>query len=106
MEYPKNFVDRAKRIYPNWAKLHELLDKGSPFVGTLLRDAQPSGSISIVRVLNAETLEELQEYAKSELEKTELYAQWTVLVEQYQKEHNAKVLAAIEHAHQRGERLT
>lgn len=106
MEYPKSFVEKAKRVYPNWTKLHELLDKGSPFVDRLLYDAQPSGKISIVQVLNAESLVDLQEYARNELEKSELYLEFTVIRDEYRRNRNAQRLKEIEEAHARGERLT
>lgn len=106
MEFPKNFVDKAKRLYPNWEKLHELLDKGSPFVHRLLYDAQPSGNISIVKVLNAESLEELQEYARTEIEKSELYLEWLVVYDECRRNRHNQIRQEIEEAHARGERLT
>ena len=106
MEYPKNFVDKAKRLYPNWQKLHELLDKGSPFVHSMLYEARPDGTMSFARVLNAESLEELQEYARTEIEKEELYQQWLIIREEYRDKRNAERLREIEEAHARGERLT
>lgn len=106
MEYPKHFVDKAKRLYPNWQKLHELLDKGSPFVHSLLYEARPDGHVSLARVLNAETLEELQEYARAEIEKEELYLEWLTIREDYRRIKNAERLREIEEAHKRGERLT
>ena len=106
MEYPKHFVDKAKRLYPNWQKLHELLDKGSPFVHSLLYEARPDGNVSLARVLNAETLEELQEYARTQIEKEELYLEWLNIREEYRRNKNAERLREIEEAHKRGERLT
>jgi hypothetical protein len=106
IKYPKEFVEKAKRLYPNWTHLHELLDKGSPFVHSLLYDSQPSGNISLVRVLNAESLEELQEYARSEQEKAELYLEWTVIYDEYKRKRHSQTLKEIEEAHKRGERLT
>jgi hypothetical protein len=106
MEYPKEFVEKAKRLYPNWKRLHELLDKGSPFVNTLLREARPVNSISFAKVLNAKSLEELQEYAKLELERSELYLEWDTIYGNYRRSRNAERLREIEEAHQRGETLT
>lgn len=106
MEYPKNFVEKAKRLYHNWQKLHELLDKGSPFVHSLLYKARPNGTISFARVLNAESLEELQEYARTEIEKEELYLEWLVIRDEYRRNKNAERLIEIKEAHARGERLT
>ena len=106
IEYPKHFVDKAKRLYPNWQKLHELLDKGSPFVHSLLYEARPDSNISFARVLNAESLEELQEYVRTEIEKEELYLEWLTIRETYSKKRNAERLREIEEAHARGERLT
>ena len=106
LQYPKEFIEKAKRIYPNWTHLHELLDKGSPFVHRLLYDAQPSGNISIARVLNAESLEELQEFARLEEEKTALYIEWTKVYDECRRKSNIQKLKEIEEAHLRGERLT
>ena len=106
IEYPKHFIDKAKRLYPNWQKLHELLDNGSPFIHGLLYEARPDGTISFARVLNAESLEELQEYARTEIEKEELYLEWLAIREYCRKKRNAERLREIEEAHARGERLT
>lgn len=106
MKYPQNFIDKAKRVYPNWQRLHELLDKGSEFVGRLLADSRPDGGISIAQVLNAETLEELQDFARNEQAKSELYSEWFVLYREHRENYNAQVLNDIAAAHARGERLT
>ena len=106
MEYPKHFVDKAKRLYPNWEKLHDLLDSGSPFVHSLLYEARPDHTVSFARVLNAESLEELQEYVKTEIEKEELYLEWLTIREGCRRQKNADRLREIEEAHKRGERLT
>lgn len=106
MEYSKEFIDKTKKLYPNWQKLHELLDKGSPFVGNLLHEAQPSGGLSLAVILNAESLEDLQELARNEVEKLSLYPEWMMLREEYRRNKNAQILQEIEEAHARGERLT
>lgn len=106
MQYPEKFISKAKRLYPNWQKLHELLDKGSPFVHSLLYEARNDGTVSFARVLNAETLEELQEYVKREIEKEELYQEWLIIREECRKNSNAAKLKQIEDAHRRGEVLT
>lgn len=106
MQYPKEFVDKAKRLYPNWTKLHELLDNGSPFVHRLLLEARPDHSVSFARVLNAESIEELQEYVRTEIEKEELYLEWTVIYDDCKRKRNIERLREIEEAHARGERLT
>jgi hypothetical protein len=86
--------------------LHELLDKGSPFVHGLLYEARTDGNISLARVLNAEYLEELQEYARTQTEKEELYLEWLAIREDYRRNKNAERLREIEEAHRRGEVLT
>jgi hypothetical protein len=106
MQYPKEFVEKAKRIYPNWNRLHELLDNGSQFVGRMLYDSQSSGTVPLVMILNAKSLEELQEYARNEQEKSSLYVEWNLIYEQHRKDYNAKVLDAIEQAHKRGDVLS
>ena len=106
LQYPKSFVDKAKRLYPNWQKLHELLDNGSPFVHSLLRDARPEYNVSFARVLNAESLEDLHEYVRMEIEKEELWLEWTVIYDECKRKKNSERLREIEEAHARGERLT
>ena len=106
LQYPKSFVDKAKRLYPNWKKLHELLDNGSPFVHGLLLEARPEHNVTFARVLNAESLEELQEYVRTEIEKEELYLEWTVIYDECKRTRNSDRLKEIEEAHNRGERLT
>ena len=106
LQYPQEFVAKAKRLYPNWQKLHELLDKGSPFVHGLLLEARPEYNVSFTRVLNAESLEDLQEYVRTEIEKEELYLEWTVIYDECKRERNSERLREIEESHKRGERLT
>jgi hypothetical protein len=106
MQYPKEFIEKAKRIYPNWTKLHELLDKGSPFVHTLLYESRPDKSVSFDRVLNAKSLEELQQHVREEQEKASLYLEWTSVYDQCRKANNANRLKEIQDAHNRGESLT
>lgn len=106
MEYSKRLINEAKRVYPGWKKLHELFEKGSMMVLTLLNENQPNGTIPIATVLNAETIEELHELANIELERAEFYLEVIAFVEDYRKNRNAQRLQEIQEAHARGERLT
>lgn len=106
MEYPEKFKQQAKKLYPNWKKLHELMDKGSVFVVGLLKENQPTGSIPIVTVLNAETIEELHELANIELEKSKFLVDLIVFIKNDRERHRQQILSEIEQAHARGEVLT
>jgi len=41
MFYPKPFKERVKKAYPNWKKLHLLMDRGDILVGRYLYDSLP-----------------------------------------------------------------
>lgn len=78
MFYPEDFKTRVKNAYPNWEGLHRRLDSGDCFVGRFLDDSS-STTISLDTVLAATSLEELQNKAKAEQEKVELYKEWSKL---------------------------
>lgn len=78
MFYPEDFKTRVKNAYPNWEELHRRLDSGDYFVGCYLDDSS-SSAISLATVLAATSLEELQNKAKAEQEKVELYNEWCKL---------------------------
>lgn len=106
MQYPERLIDKAKKLYPRWTQLHELMEKGSPCVMHLLHERQAPQSIPIATVLNAETIEELHALAYDELDRAELYLEMIAFVENDRKERNARRLREIEEAHDRGETLT
>lgn len=78
MFYPKDFKARVKKAYPNWEELHQRLESGDVFVGRYLDDSS-STSLSLDTILNATSLEELQEKARLAQEKVELYREWSKL---------------------------
>ena len=43
MKYPQEFIDRCKKAYPNWEKLHEMLESGNDFAGRYLDDSCDTG---------------------------------------------------------------
>ena len=75
MIYPEEFKARCKKVYPTFEMLHEALDNNSAWVGRYLCDSMNSG-MKFSTVLSATSLEALQEEARRELEKRELYAEW------------------------------
>lgn len=46
MMYPKDFVAKAKKIFPDWKQLHEWLDAENPIVGRALADAPSPTSLT------------------------------------------------------------
>ena len=78
MQYPKEFVEKCKAIYPDWKELHEGLANGSDFVGRYLDDSR-YGVISTNEILKATSLEELQAKAHRAKAKEEIYGEWGTL---------------------------
>jgi hypothetical protein len=76
MEYPKEFIEKCKAVYPTWTQLHELLEAGNDFAGRFLDDSQHSAKVSTKEILEAKTLEEIQVKAKIVQAKTDLYSEW------------------------------
>lgn len=75
MNYPKDFVERVKKAYPDWERLHEALNSGSIMVGKYLSD-NTCDSFLLDKILNAKSPEELKKSAKLALEKNMLYEEW------------------------------
>lgn len=78
MFYPEDFKARVRKAYPDWQLIQEKLDNGSTFVGRLLDDNRSTG-LSFETILSATSLEELQDKARAEKEKDDLYAEWSKL---------------------------
>lgn len=72
LNYSEDFKARVKKVYPDWERLHELLDQNNPIVGRYLYDSA-KGYIESHAVLAATSLAELQELARKEEEKLNLY---------------------------------
>ena len=81
MEYPADFVKKVKEVYPTFEKLHEALEKGSEFAGRYLDDSC-SFSMSPAKIVEAFEQGREQDVltaAKSAVERTNLYAEWSDL---------------------------
>lgn len=78
MFYPTEFKEKVKKAFPNWDELHRSLDEGDVFVGRYLDD-NCTTSLSINTIMAATSLKELQDKARTELEKVELYNEWSRL---------------------------
>lgn len=78
MDYPEDFIKRCKEIYPDFHELHTDLETGSYYVGRLLCDSCQDG-FSFDTILSANSLEDLQTFAKKEVEKRNLYRAWTAI---------------------------
>ena len=78
MFYPEDFKKRVKEIYPERKDLHRMLEYGLLIVGQILDDAAPKG-MNFEEVLNATSLEELQESARLQKAKYDLYLEWCEL---------------------------
>lgn len=76
LNYPEDFKARCKIAYPDFQRLHELLDAGSELVGRIL-DESATGSLPVDTVLRATSLTELQALAALEKERRVLYNEWS-----------------------------
>ena len=81
MFYPEEFKVRVKKAYPDFESLHQALDRGDEIVGRYLSDNRSSG-LDFDTILNATSLEELQEKARDKQEKNELYYEWFVIYDE------------------------
>jgi hypothetical protein len=81
MNYPVEFKNKAKRLYPTWNDLHKMLDAGQTFAGRYLDDAS-SSTMSLNDILSAKSLDDLQNKARIEMEKNKLYIEWCELYHQ------------------------
>jgi hypothetical protein len=91
--YSDDFVARVKEAFPEYARLHELLDENSTMAGHLLDNSRTDGSISLQRVLNAlngdldkliKFREELSEEAQRAAMIDELYREWSQVYQAWQ----------------------
>lgn len=82
MEYPKEFVDAAKKAFPEWKVLHGALDTGSPAVGHILSNAKewrPSPK-SILDALDQGRTEDIRKEAERHTVAHDLFVQWSALL--------------------------
>ena len=75
VKYSTEFVDKVKRVYPDFKEMHERADNNDYFLGRYLCDSSPQG-VSISSILSATSLEELKAYAKECQERIDLYKEW------------------------------
>lgn len=75
INYPKEFKEKCKKVYPDWTQLHNFLDLNNPYAGRLLNDAALD-VISPEDIINATSLDELKNKALAIKEKEELYSEW------------------------------
>ena len=74
MTYSKEFIREVKELYPDYPTIHKLVDTGDKFLGNYLNGSY--GGVPIDFVLTALTLEEVQNYARIEKRKKNLYEKW------------------------------
>lgn len=98
IKYPDEFVQKAKRVYPSWDHLHDLIHRGSASIGHMLLEAREY-HISIAAVLAATSLEELQTKAMRMKEGQELALEWHKIVEEHRANQRRKILEEIEKSH-------
>lgn len=72
MAYTRDFIDRVKNAYPSSARIHELAESGSEWLGRYLCEKAPKG-IYYDEILAATSLKELKMKALHIKEKNELY---------------------------------
>lgn len=75
MSYTKELIAEVKELYPHSARMHELADEGSVWLGRYLDDSSPR-AIPIDIVLKATSLDDLQKIAREYKRKAELYGKW------------------------------
>ena len=78
MIYPKEFSDEVRKAFPNWLKLHKMLDEGNPLVGRALDDFRETG-ISLNEIINATSLEHLKIKAIKAQKINYLYHKWLLI---------------------------
>ena len=93
MKYPEAFINKCKRLYPEWIQLHKCLDNGSPCIAPMLKECGPQ-TFHFNEILNAKSLEELQQKARLMKERKELIKECEEVIEQCRKETNDRYLEA------------
>ena len=74
MNYPKEFKDKVKQVYPDFTLLHERLESGDEFVGRILNDC--SGKCITNKEVLSLSYKALKELAKKYNEQDNLYKKW------------------------------
>lgn len=79
MNYPAEFKEKAKRAFPNWTLLHELIEEGKgELVGRIFSENSPSGeALELAQlVVNPERQSEAYAYAVKIVLKRTLWREW------------------------------
>ncbi len=77
MEYPKEFVETVKEVFPTWERMHQALEAGSEMVGRYLSDSR--GSIDpnrVIELIDGGQVQRLRDQAVRLNRISDLYAQW------------------------------
>ena len=83
MFYPEDFKARVKKAYPTYDLIHQKIENGEDFpVGIRLQEIVVSQNFSIKKILEAVSLEDLQDEAREVQEKVDLYFEWEKLFHQ------------------------
>ncbi len=75
MAYTKELIDEVIKLYPNDARIIELAENGSVWLGRYLCDCAPTG-ISIEFALACKTIEEVHQHANYCKRKINIYKKW------------------------------
>jgi len=73
--YSQKLIKEVKECFPDYAKMHELADEGSVWLGRYLDDSS-GGSVSLDAILTATNLEEIQDKARLIKRKVNCYKLW------------------------------
>ncbi len=77
-KYSREFIEKVKRAYPDNTEIHKLADNNNYLLGRYLDDGR--GHITHKEVLQAESLEKIQDKAKQIEEREKLYSEWYRIV--------------------------
>lgn len=75
MKYSKELIDEVKELFPNSYDMLRHAEAGSEMLGRYLDDSS-SNSISVDKILEAKSLEEIQTLARKAKRKVELCRKW------------------------------
>lgn len=79
MFYPREFIRKVKKAYPNWKEVHRKLDEGDASVSRHLYNGA-NRVFTIDEILAAKSLKELQEEARESKQRIKLYEEWCKLL--------------------------
>ncbi len=74
LKYSRELIEAVKEVYPNLTHLHDIASKGDPILGRYLDDNQLP--VSNKAILEAKSLEEVQELAWQSHRRTQVYRMW------------------------------